>query len=79
VIKTFKLWLIDKYLKKDTPRGDLAYGINRDKKFPEVNDYEKLLAYISFRSRHNAVIINVFKRCWCSYKKEVLKNARKQN
>ena len=69
-MKTYKEWMVEKYLGKDTPRGDLAYDLKRDKEFPEGHiNRERILDYLSFRGACNSAV-KYFKRTWNDYCKE---------
>lgn len=67
---TFYDWMMSRYLKKDTPRGDLAHDMQRVTDFPREDDYDRLLTYLK---RHHACRewIALFKRCWRDYQKTV--------
>ena len=67
---TFYDWMMKKYLKKDTPRGDLAYDMSREEDFPRCDDYDRILGYLHFR-RACPGCIGIFKRCWRDYQKAV--------
>jgi uncharacterized protein YozE (UPF0346 family) len=43
---TFKTW-IEKYKSDDSPIGDLARDILSDSNFPESNDLETLIKYVT--------------------------------
>lgn len=66
-MKTFEEWMIEKYLGKDTPRGDLAYDISRDKDFPE-NDpgIESIVIHLECSNASDKVIA-LTKRAWKDY------------
>ena len=69
-MQTFKEWIIEKYLGKDTPRGDLAYDIRWDKEFPEGHvGRERILNYLCYR-RACKECVALFKRAWKDYCKE---------
>lgn len=70
---TFYDFVIEKYLGKDSPRGDLAYDMERDKEyFPVVCDAgqrsrQKIKDYLQ---RRNACreCLKTFGYCWTSYR-----------
>lgn len=69
-MKTYKDWLIEKYLGKDTPRGDLAYDVNRDKDFPEGHlTRERILDHLDIKNACDSAK-ELFKRTWKDYCKE---------
>lgn len=67
---TFYDWMLNKYLQKDTPRGDLANDMKRESDFPGYGDYEIILAYLKYKNACEECIA-VFKRCWRDYQKEM--------
>ena len=70
VSKMFKDW-IGQFKGQEKPIGDLADDVCRDKTFPDSDDYETLLNYISNRSRGNEAVVSTFKRAWKKYHKPV--------
>jgi uncharacterized protein YozE (UPF0346 family) len=58
----FKDW-ITQFRDDDTPLGDLAYDISRDKFFPESNDKARLLDYLRSKRACNECI-STFHRAW---------------
>ena len=46
---TFKRW-IKQFQGEDSPLGDLAEDIHRDKNFPCTNRYEKMISYLISRN-----------------------------
>ncbi len=70
---TFKEWVIQKYDGQDSPRGDLAYDLKRDKTFPNDGDKEKILSYLEFKFRYafNADGFSLAKRVYADYEKSV--------
>ena len=62
---TFYDWIL-KYKGHNTPRGDLADDISRDKCFPHDGDYDKIIGY--FEGRHvGSEVLKTFKSAWKSY------------
>lgn len=63
----FHDWLIKKYDGVDSPEGDLAYDVQRDKEFPLTSDDEFILFYL--RNKHvDNYVIKTFKKCWSKYR-----------
>jgi uncharacterized protein YozE (UPF0346 family) len=63
-------WLLERYLGKDTPRGDLAYDAKREKDFPKLDDRTAILHYLG--SKHACrEAVGVFKRAYRDYAKEM--------
>ena len=70
---TFYDFVIEKYYGKDSPRGDLAYDMERDKKtFPVVYDASERSKRIikNYLIRRNACeeCLDTFNACWTSYR-----------
>lgn len=64
---TFVEW-ISRHQGKDTPLGDFAYDISRDKTFPAENDREAILNHLQSFSIHACPeAIDTFKRAWKAY------------
>ena len=64
---TFYGWIMQ-YKGCDTPRGDLADDVARDKSFPVTDDYETILEHIELHAKIRSVV-PTFKRAWASYQK----------
>ena len=67
---TFVQWLQARHLGKDTPFGDLAADVVRDKAFPVENDREVILNYLA-RRRACTDCLTAFRRAWQRYLSEV--------
>ena len=65
---TFYEWMMERYLHRDTPRGDLAEDMKHDVDFPTESDYELLLNYL-IRRHACSECLALFKRCWRDYQK----------
>ena len=62
-------WMMERYLGKDTPRGDLADDMQRAGDFPRTDDRMVMLMYLEGkRACHEAV--QLFKRAYLDYAKE---------
>lgn len=62
---TFIEW-ISRHNGKDTPLGDFAYDITRDKRFPTTNSREDIIEHLqNIRACDEA--ISTFKTAWKSY------------
>ena len=64
---TFKQWILTYNTQGlDSPVGDLAYDISRDKSFPDVDDY---LAIKSHLENRGACLdaLETFDTCWSFY------------
>lgn len=69
-MQTYKEWMIEKYLGKNTPRGDLAYDIKRDKDFPNGQlTKQRMLDHLDLKRACDKCIAT-FKRIWKDYCKE---------
>ena len=44
--KSYKKWIVENYLEKNNPIGDLARDINQDQNFPNHSNSIKLLRYL---------------------------------
>jgi len=65
---SFYNWMMQKYLKKDTWRGDLARDMKEDKNFPVDGEKESILEHL--KNRHAcSECIDVFKKCWRDYER----------
>lgn len=62
---TFVEW-VSRHNGKDTPLGDLAYDISRDKSFPTTNSREDIIAYLNGKHACDEAI-STFKTAWKSY------------
>lgn len=47
-VEDFKSWII-RYRQRDTARGDLAFDIYRDDRFPRGRNKEQMLFYLKYR------------------------------
>ena len=73
---TFYDFVVNRYSGKDSPRGDFAYDIERDKEnFPVVSNADsisrqRIKDYLIF---HNACsgCLEAFHDCWTSYRKYI--------
>lgn len=64
---TFKEWII-RHKGKDTPLGNLADDVSRDKDFPEENTKEAILDHLTgFTTRACPEAVDEFKHAWKSY------------
>ncbi len=64
---TFKEWIV-RHKDEDTPLGDLAYDVSRDRDFPEENTKEAILDHLNGFTAHACPeAIDEFKRAWASY------------
>lgn len=69
-MESYKEWIVRKYLGKDTPRGDMAYDVNRDEDFPKgLAGRERILNHLRFR-RACRECVALFKRTWKDYCKD---------
>lgn len=66
----FYEWMMDKYAQKNTPRGDLAGDMARDKSFPKDGSRTDILGHLESRRAAEACVA-CFKRCWRDYVREV--------
>ncbi|MCL6561260.1 MAG: sterile alpha motif-like domain-containing protein [Firmicutes bacterium] len=64
----FKIWL-KKFEGWETPRGDLARDVARDKNFPGEDDYNVILAHLRARGACKEAI-QTFRRAWAAYQRE---------
>ena len=67
--KTFKDWLVEKYLGRDTPEGDLAGDVDRDRDFPKLNSRVAILHHLQ-RLHACEGAFRTFERCWKRYTEE---------
>lgn len=59
-------WMISRYLKKDTWRGDLARDMQGDSEFPRAGTRTEIMNH--FRNKNACEnCITVFKKCWRDY------------
>ena len=63
-------WMMEHYLGKDTPRGDLAGDMRRAGDFPRSDDKETLLRYLSAKNAC-AEAVQVFRRSFRDYEKRM--------
>ena len=65
--KRFFDFMTDNYIKEDSPAGDLARDINRDKSFPQDSMSRKEI--IDYLKQNNACAecLETFKWCWKEY------------
>ena len=71
----FYQWMLEMYLGKDTPRGDLAHDMKRDRSFPVTNDWKAIYRHLELRSACPQCKA-LFKRCWRDYEKAMECDAR---
>jgi len=69
-MKTFAQWLRATHLGKDTPIGDLAFDVTRDKTFPKENDREVIQNHLA-RKGACKECLTAFRRAWQQYSREV--------
>lgn len=67
----FYEWII-RLKDKDSPTGDLAYDIWRDKNFPKTSTKSEIIEYLDSKRVHEDVI-DAFNVAWNSYQ-NYLKN-----
>lgn len=67
VAPSFKEW-IQKYAKRDTPKGDVTRDILADKEFPDANgaDSDRMLQYLHERNAES-VVIDIFSDMYDDY------------
>lgn len=63
-------WMMERYLGKDTPRGDLAGDMRRAGDFPRSDDKKTLLRYLSAKNACTEAI-QVFRRSFRDYEKRM--------
>ena len=63
-------WMMEHYLGKDTPRGDLAGDMRRVGDFPRSDDKETLLRFLSAKNACTEAI-QVFRRSFRDYEKRM--------
>ena len=63
-------WMMVRYAGKDTPRGDLARDMKRDKDFPKDGSRSEILAHLKDKGAIDECLA-CFKRCWQDYQGEV--------
>ncbi len=73
---SFYEWMITKYDGQDSPRGDLAQDMKYDETFPTSSDKEVLLNYL-YNQHACTACLDVFKRCYRDYRKQVEEFERK--
>lgn len=72
---TFKEWVL-RHKGKNTPLGDLADDVARDKTFPEENTKEAILVHLTGPTISACPeAIDTFKRAWTSYRAYVKKHS----
>ncbi len=71
-MKSFYVWMVEKYFNKDSRRGDLARDASTDISFPRNGNYVNMLNYLQYDKGACAACINVFKGMWKSYEKRIL-------
>lgn len=62
---TFVDWL-SRHVKRDSPLGDLARDVSRDKEFPISNSKEDIETHLHRKHACNEAV-NTFRRAWSSY------------
>lgn len=65
----FSEW-IQRFLREDTPFGDLAYDISRDKGFPRIFDKQTILDHLKNAGACREAVYT-FKRAWKEYEGRV--------
>ena len=66
-----------RYLKSDTPAGDLARDMHRDKEyFPSSNDGKEIMAYLFAKGACSECLDN-FEKCYVQYVRYELKQYRR--
>lgn len=66
-----------KYLNKDTPAGDLARDLNRDKEnFPQSNDGKEIMDYL-FSKGACSQCLDTFEKCYAQYVKYELRQYKR--
>lgn len=63
---TFKNW-IKQFREHDNPQGDLARDIEKDKLFPDHNEYGAIFYHLTQRNKVNDKVLGVFKSGWRLY------------
>ena len=63
-------WMMERYLGKDTPRGDLAGDMRWAGDFPRSDDKETLLRFLSAKNACTEAI-QVFRRSFRDYEKRM--------
>ncbi len=72
----FKEWIM-RYKGEDSPRGDLAYDINRDPDFTSKNERESIEGYLRSRMACRECL-EAFKSAWKSYRQYQRRNAKSE-
>ncbi|PPA70180.1 YozE family protein [Jeotgalibacillus proteolyticus] len=62
----FKEWIV-RYKDRNSRRGDLAYDIYHDSKFPRGSDKAVLLNYLKWVRRAHPDCLKAFRSAWRSY------------
>lgn len=66
----FRSWIIERYIKADSPRGDLARDIMRDINFPSTYAYDEMINYMKYiRWGTCKEALETFRAAYKSYKK----------
>ena len=73
---SFRSYMIRKYINSDTPEGDLARDIKRDKSFPKSAGSFQYIWYYLRKQLACDECMDTFKACWDMYYNEY-KGARK--
>lgn len=69
---SFKRWVLDKYLGKNNPKGDLAGDISEDRNFPDSSDFTVVASYLS--GQHPCLACwEVFMKTWLEYTRWLVK------
>ena len=65
---SFYRFILDNYIKEDSPIGDLARDIKGDKSFPKrCIDYSRIYSYLVGKGACNEAM-EAFEECWKEYK-----------
>ena len=68
-MKTFKRYVIDTYKNEDSPEGDFARDLERDKSFPMyVKDGYEIKWYLMYTLTACDEAIDIFESLWYEYK-----------
>lgn len=70
--KTFREWMLEKHLDKDTPFGDLADDMADDEEWPAKNEREVILRYLE-RQHACTACLETFGCAWAAYRRYVKK------
>ena len=66
--KTFKEWLLKRYLHRDSPVGDLARDVARDPDFPDNGDFMDMYTHIHYAAHDSeaatVALMTAYSRWW---------------